>query len=157
MVAGRHEIVFFSDRTENVDVYVMNADGTDAKRLTDDPAIDGLPVWSRDRTMIAFVSERDGNPEIYVMSADGTGVRRVTDDAAEEAEPAWAPIRRPCVRVPCPLRRRDGRQRPTAQTRRVDGRFPPDADLDASWASGDRPADDQVSALGHRRNDHGHE
>jgi Tol biopolymer transport system component len=33
----------------NVDVFVMNADGSDAIRLTNDPSLDGNPVWSPDR------------------------------------------------------------------------------------------------------------
>ena len=45
------------------DVYVINADGSERRRLTDNPAEDFDPVWSTDGTQIAFRSHRDGNEE----------------------------------------------------------------------------------------------
>jgi Tol biopolymer transport system component len=38
-------IAFRSNRDGNHDIYVMNADGTNVTRLTDDPAEDGRPAW----------------------------------------------------------------------------------------------------------------
>jgi TolB protein len=39
-------IAFVSDRHGNEEIYVMRADGTNATRLTDDPADDGDPSWA---------------------------------------------------------------------------------------------------------------
>jgi TolB protein len=69
----------------------MNADGTEVRRLTKDPALDDFPAWSPDGTTIAFVSNGDGNFEIYSMNADGTGVRRLTNDPPMDIHPAWSP------------------------------------------------------------------
>ena len=73
------------------DIWVMNADGTDRVRLTDDPAADFAPAWSPDASRIAFVSSRDGNPEIYVMTADGSQQVRVTNDPGSDRDPDWSP------------------------------------------------------------------
>ena len=85
------EIAFVSERDGNREIYVMSADGSAVRRLTDHPAADVYPAWSPDGARIAFVSERDGNADIYVMNADGTAPQRLTNSPAEEAFPAWSP------------------------------------------------------------------
>ncbi len=84
-------IAFHSDRDGNPEIYVMDADGSNVTRLTNDPADDGFPTWSPDGSRIAFFSDRDGNPEIYVMDADGSNVTRLTNHPALDAVPAWSP------------------------------------------------------------------
>jgi len=71
------------------EVYVMDADGTNVRRLTDSPGLDEGPVWSPDGTKIAFSSDRDGQQEIYVMNADGSDPRRLTDNPARDESPDW--------------------------------------------------------------------
>jgi len=84
-------IAFTSSRDRNVQIYVVNADGSGLARLTNDAASDQEPVWSPDGTKIAFASSRDGRYEIYVMNPDGSGVTRVSSEQADEFEPSWSP------------------------------------------------------------------
>src|SRR5918999_6222310 len=85
------QIVFFSDRDGNQEIYVMNAaDGSNQTRLTSVNASDSDPSWSPNRTKIAFESDRDGNGNIYVMNADGSGLTRLTDDLADDSNPRWS-------------------------------------------------------------------
>ena len=84
-------LAFWSLRDENVDIFVMHADGSGLRRLTTDQAADVDPSWSPDGTKIAFVSARPGNAEIYTMNADGSGVRRLTNNPARDASPDWSP------------------------------------------------------------------
>jgi Tol biopolymer transport system component len=68
-------IVFTSNRDQQGEVYVMNADGTGQKRLTRRPGDDWAPHFSRDGKRIAF-TQLPGT--IWTMNADGTGLRRLT-------------------------------------------------------------------------------
>jgi TolB protein len=74
----------------NVEIYVMNRDGSGVVRLTNHPNIDSTPTWSPTGTQIAFVSDRTGNPQIYIMNADGTGVQKITNEAHAD-RPTWSP------------------------------------------------------------------
>lgn len=92
-------IAFDRSRDGNHDIYVMNADGTDAVQLTDDPAVDARPQWSPDGRSIAFHSTRDRPSsalidntlflEIYTMAVDGSNVRRLTTNQYFDGHPDW--------------------------------------------------------------------
>ena len=84
-------IVFSSGRDGNYEIYVMNADGSNQTRLTNDQNYDYSPSWSPYGARIAFRSERDGNFEIYVMNADGSGQIRLTEDPGDDWHPSWSP------------------------------------------------------------------
>ena len=95
-------IAFVSDRDGNPEIYVMDADGGNLTRLTDnfDQTVDDGPAWSPDGQKIAFSSRRGASGyQIYVMNADGnfaagSGQKPLTgDDRADtwDLEPAWSP------------------------------------------------------------------
>lgn len=87
---GTH-IVFHSRRDGNREIYTVNADLSNLKRLTDNAAEDAFSTWSPDGSQIAFQSDRDGNLEIYVMNADGTNLRNLTNNPADDTLPTWYP------------------------------------------------------------------
>jgi Tol biopolymer transport system component len=73
--SGGGVIAFSSSRDGNEEIYVMNADGSDQRRLTNDPAYDHLPNWSPDGERIVFTTDRIGDFETYVMNADGSNAQ----------------------------------------------------------------------------------
>jgi Tol biopolymer transport system component len=88
------KIAFTSNRDGNLEIYVMDADGTDQTRLTNNAAPgDEKPNWSPGGSKIAFTSLRDGNYAIYVMNAlDGSEQKRLTKKAAaDDYSPAFSP------------------------------------------------------------------
>ena len=84
-------IAFFSHRDGNAEIYVMNPDGSNQTRLTNNAAHDYSPYWSPDGSKIAFHSKRDGNEEIYIMDADGSHKTNITNNSADDAVPSWSP------------------------------------------------------------------
>ena len=84
-------LLFSSSLNDNSDVYVAQADGSGAKRITDSRGIDISASWSPDGKRVAFVSERAGTPQVYTMAADGSDVRRLTFQGNYNQEPAWSP------------------------------------------------------------------
>ncbi len=71
-------------------LFIMNADGSGMKQLTNCCAIE--PSWSPDGTRIAFTSgfsHADHTPDIYVMNSDGTNTKQLTTLGG--SEPNWSP------------------------------------------------------------------
>src|SRR5262252_8296324 len=73
------KIAFVSDRDGNSEIYVMNADGTNQMRLTNNPGVDDYPTWSPEGKKIAFVSQdSSGAFAIKVMNSDGANQTKLT-------------------------------------------------------------------------------
>ena len=90
-VQAHARIAFVSERDGNKEIYVMNADGSNLRNLTRNPARDSGPAWSPNGEHIAFDSSRGGNNEIYVMDVEGGNLRNLTNDPAYDVSPSWSP------------------------------------------------------------------
>ena len=90
----RTKIVFSSTRDGNLEIYVIDGDGRNLRRVTVNPARDEDPVWSPDGKKIAFVSNRNNankdHKQIWVIDADGKNPIRLTDGLVD-ANPDWSP------------------------------------------------------------------
>ena len=80
-------------REWNEEIYVMDADGANVRRLTTLPGNDHWPpTWSPDGNNIAFTSDGcSDNWEIYTMKADGSALANITDHPGRDAFPTWRP------------------------------------------------------------------
>ena len=90
----RTKIAFTSTRDGNSEIYVMDGDGRNQRRVTVNPAVDRLPAWSPDGKKIAFVSNRNNrnkdHKQIWVIDADGKNPIRLTDGLVD-SYPDWSP------------------------------------------------------------------
>lgn len=84
------KIVFYSNKSGNFDIYVMNSDGSDMKQLTFDDSYDGMPAWSSDGKRISFASKRGGDFDIYAMNSDGSGIKELIKTENFEGTHRWS-------------------------------------------------------------------
>ena len=85
------KLAFMSNRSGDLDIWVVNSDGTGLRNLTNYPrAAEGSPTWSPDGAFIAFTSDRStgGTPQLFVMTTDGTNQQRLTSDRVDR--PTWS-------------------------------------------------------------------
>lgn len=83
--------VTLSGTDGELDIYLMNAHGSNPTPLITGKAFDNHPAFSPDGKKIAFTSTRSGNQEIYVADADGKNVVRLTNHPALDFYPQWSP------------------------------------------------------------------
>lgn len=86
-------------RSATNEIFVMNADGTGRRQLTNTPAAEQEPVWSPDGSRIAFAKDASGTDattdlEIWAMNADGGSPTQLTNtvQGARDTQPAWSPL-----------------------------------------------------------------
>ena len=89
--AAQDKIAFSSTRDGSSEIYLMNPNGTNQTRLTNNTTNDFAPALSRDGSRIAFMARRDGNDEIYVMNADGSNQTRLTNNSSIDDTPSFSP------------------------------------------------------------------
>lgn len=85
------QIVFRSNRDGEPDVWVMQADGTGARQVADDPGDERYPTFSPDGARILFTSTRDGDTDVYTIARDGGVAAKLTHNAVYDSAPAWSP------------------------------------------------------------------
>lgn len=75
-----------------MDLYIMNVDGTQVRRLTHSPGYDGGPFFSPDSKRVVWRRfGQDGKAEVYTMNVDGTDEKQITRLNAM----SWAPFYHP--------------------------------------------------------------
>jgi TolB protein len=85
------KLAFSSAKTGDPEIYVCDASGNSARRLTSFRGPDVSPTWNpKTNAQIAWVSGRTRLPQIYIMDSDGANVMRMTDGGYASA-PSWSP------------------------------------------------------------------
>jgi Tol biopolymer transport system component len=82
-------------RPGELDIWVMNADGSEKRQVTDLPGANFAPYWHPSGEKIIFSSnheEPEGREfELYLVNLDGTGLERITYSEGFDGFPVFSP------------------------------------------------------------------
>lgn len=85
------EIAYSSSRSGDPEIWVADASGGGARRVTSFRGPDVSPVFNpRTGSQIAWISGRTGLPQLYIMDTDGSAIQRMTD-GGYATSPSWSP------------------------------------------------------------------
>lgn len=84
-------ILFVSDRASNMEIYLIQPDGTGLTRLTNHIAVDSDPSWSPDGLWVIYRSRMDGSSDIFQMRTDGSDVQNLIKDPEDSFYDEFSP------------------------------------------------------------------
>jgi TolB protein len=85
------DIAYSSSRSGDPEIWISDANGSLARRITSFRGPDVSPVFNpRTGSQIAWISGRTGLPQLYIMDTDGSAVQRMTD-GGYATSPSWSP------------------------------------------------------------------
>jgi eukaryotic-like serine/threonine-protein kinase len=84
-----------SDTTDpgslNTDIYIYNVGSAESKRLTFDPAIDSMPIWSPDEKQLVFSDNREAQFQLYLKNSDGSQEEKaIPQEGADRFPNDWS-------------------------------------------------------------------
>ncbi len=87
----QYEIAFAGFAPLDTDIFMADADGSNAKPFLSHPDLDANASFSSDGRWVVFSSRRSGSWDIYRAHSDGSGVERLVDDVAYDDQAALSP------------------------------------------------------------------
>ncbi len=87
----RTRIAFSSNRSGSFDLYVMDADGSNIRRLTTDGAGEGEPAWTPDGRQIVYTATRGTGTQIAAIPLQGGDMRQLTSAPGGNHSPSVSP------------------------------------------------------------------
>jgi dipeptidyl aminopeptidase/acylaminoacyl peptidase len=75
----------------NSEIFVMNADGSDKKQITETATREAAAKWMKDGKHIAFLSSETGTMQLWIMKADGSDRKQITDREGSINDFAFSP------------------------------------------------------------------
>lgn len=79
-------IVYLSKISGNYDVWIMNTNGSNNRRLTEDPGNEGNPSWHPDSSKIIYSS----NGDLWLINRNGTDKKQLTNDEFDNIDPVFS-------------------------------------------------------------------
>ena len=87
-----NRIAFCGMYEGHFDIFTVDPDGGNLRKLTNGQGNNEDPCWSPDGRYIVFSSSREGGYHLYIMTANGQNQRRLTFTKGQETSPSWSPF-----------------------------------------------------------------
>jgi Tol biopolymer transport system component len=84
-------VMFSSNRSGNVDLWLLDRTSGQLRQLTDDPADDWDPAFTPDGRQVVWSTNRGGNMEIWMAALDGSRARQVSSDGVDAENATMTP------------------------------------------------------------------
>ena len=84
-------IAYVSNRDGTPEIYVMDADGSNAARFTNAPGRHGHPAFTPDGSALVFEAQRTAHPQIYLQQLTGSDAIPLTQEPASNSQPTVSP------------------------------------------------------------------
>ena len=85
------DVIVYTQRAGTHDIWAVNTDGSNPRRLTNGPGDNQGPTWAPNGRHLMFQSSRLGGWQIFSMLVDGSAQTPVTRGTAEATSPTWSP------------------------------------------------------------------
>jgi len=91
-----NQIAFISGTgQQNLEIAIIDADGTNKKWVTNSPYNDEFPSWSPDGLKITYENDTNNKEKIYTIKIDGTEPTQLTNTNFNDGGPDWHPVSNP--------------------------------------------------------------
>ncbi len=91
MVGNAQKIAFLSKRDGNFEIYSVNDDGSELKRLTSSKGDKSMPRWSPDGNKLLYLLKKGKQYQLWTIKSDGSGQIKLADDCMNDDPPLWSP------------------------------------------------------------------
>ena len=86
------QIAFASNRTGNAEIWLMDWDGANQRRITNHGTISILPSWSPDNERMVYTSFARGTSDMYIISRRGGKTQRLNSGLALNTSATFSPV-----------------------------------------------------------------
>ena len=85
-ISSKHIVFVYAD-----DLWLVDREGGDAKRLTSHEGTESFPHFSPDGSKVAFSAQYDGNTDVFVVNTEGGEPKRLTYHPSDDIVQGWTP------------------------------------------------------------------
>ncbi len=91
MLGNSQKVAFLSKRDGNFEIYSVNDDGSELKRLTSNKGDKSMLCWSPDGNKLLYLLKKGKQYQLWTMKSDGSGQLKLADDCMNDCPPLWSP------------------------------------------------------------------